>query len=278
MRRSSLFLMLPFLLCGGALWAEGNAHVKVEMLAEPTSVQPGASVTIGLHFFHLPKGWHISWKNPGDAGQTPSVNWTLPEGFTVGDILWPAPQRIPLPNLADYGYLNEVLLMVPIQVPANLKPGRWVRFVAHVRWLACNEICIPGDINLNARLVVKNRKAKVSGRHEYLFQAARRALPKELPEDWKASASVGKKEFHIYVQSDGSLSKAVTATFFPTVPNQIENGPAQTLKLSGSSLQLSLKKSDQLAKTPEKLEGLLVVKDKKSTKAYDLSLPLGGEE
>jgi thiol:disulfide interchange protein DsbD len=276
MRRFLLFLMLPLLLSGGALWAEGNSHVKVEMLAEPTSVQPGASVTVGFHF-RLQKGWHISWKNPGDAGQTPSISWTLPEGFTVGDILWPAPQRIPLPNLADYGYLNEVLLMVPIQVPANLKPGHWVRFVAHVRWLVCNEICIPGDINLNARLVVKNRKAKVSSRHEYLFQSARRALPKDLPEGWKASASLGKKEFHLWVQTDGSLSKTATALFFPANANQIENAATQSFKLAGSSLQLGLKRSDQLSQAPASLDGTLVVKDKKSAKAYLLSLPLSGE-
>jgi thiol:disulfide interchange protein DsbD len=257
--------------------AQNISHVKVEMLVEQTSVQAGASVTLGFHF-RMQKGWHIYWQNPGDSGQAPSISWTLPEGFTSGDILWPAPQRIPIPNLADYGYTNEVVLMVPIQAPAKLKPGRFVRFSAHARWLVCNEICIPGDMNFNARLVVKNHKAKVSGRHEYLFQMARRSLPKPLPTNWSAGAGLGKKEFWVTVSPDSSISKAATASFIPRFPNQIENAPTPVFKWLGSSFQVRLKKSDQLAKTPETLDGVLVIKDKKSTKSFDLSMSLKGNE
>jgi thiol:disulfide interchange protein DsbD len=240
------------------------------------SVQPSGSVTIGFHF-RMQKGWHIYWQNPGDSGQAPSITWTLPDGFTAGDILWPAPQRIPLPNLADYGYTNEIVLMVPIQAPPKLKPGRFVRFSAKVRWLVCNEICIPGDANFTARLVVKNHKPKTSGRHEYLFQMARRGLSKPLPDGWNASASLGKKEFFISIAPDGSITKAATAAFMPFHSNEIDNAATPVFKWTGSSFQLRLKKSDQMTKVPETLDGVLVVKDKKTTKAFDLSMPLGGQ-
>lgn len=274
MRRLVLGLFLGLLppLC---LQAQNLSHVKVEMLVEQTSVQAGASVTIGFHF-RMQKGWHLYWKNPGDSGQTPSIIWTLPDGFTAGDILWPAPQRIPLPNLADYGYTNEVVLMVPIQAPAKLKPGRFVRFSAKARWLVCNEICIPGDQSFTARLVVKNHKPKISGRHEYLFQMARRGLPKPLPDGWSASASLGKKEFLVSVSPDGSVTRAATAAFMPANPNEIENGATPVFRWTGSSFQVRLKRSDQMTRIPETLEGVLVVKDKKSTKAFDLSMPLSG--
>lgn len=273
MRRLVLALFLaPF-----PLLAQNLSHVKVEMLVEQTSVQAGASVTLGLHF-RMQKGWHLYWQNPGDSGQAPSITWTLPDGFTAGDILWPAPQRITLPNLADYGYTNEVVLMVPIQAPAKLKPGRFVRFSAHTRWLVCNEICIPGDMNFNARLVVKNHKAKVSGRHEYLFQMARRSLPKPLPDPWSASAALGKKEFRITVSPDNSITRSATASFIPLHPNQIENAPTPVFKWLGPSFQIRLKKSDQLTQIPGTLDGVLVVKDKKSTKSFDLSIPLKGDE
>ena len=273
MRRMVLGLVL--LLSPLSLKAQNLSHVKVEMLVEQMSVQPSGSVTIGFHF-RMQKGWHIYWQNPGDSGQAPSITWTLPDGFTAGDILWPAPQRIALPNLADYGYTNEIVLMVPIQAPPNLKPGRFVRFSAKVRWLVCNEICIPGDMNFTARLVVKNHKAKLSGRHEYLFQMARRSLPKPLPEGWSASASLGKKEFLVSISPDASITKAAIASFMPLHPNEVENGAVPGFKWTGSSFQIRLKKSDQMIKTPETLEGVLVVKDKKSTKAFDLSMPLGG--
>ncbi|HVZ79758.1 MAG TPA: protein-disulfide reductase DsbD domain-containing protein [bacterium] len=273
MRRTCLGLLL--LLLPLPLLAQNLSHVKVEMLTEQTSVQSGGSVTLGFHF-RMQKGWHLYWQNPGDSGQAPSIIWTLPDGFTAGDILWPAPQRLTLPNLADYGYTNEVVLMVPIQSPPKLKSGRFVRFSAKVRWLVCNEICIPGDMNFNARLVVKNHRPKVSGRHEYYFQMARRALPKPLPEGWNASAFLGKKDFFINVSPAGSLSKTATAAFMPLNPNQIENAATPAFRWTGSSFQIKLKRSDQMTQVPGTLDGVLVVKDKKNTKSYQLSMPLQG--
>src|SRR5581483_10383440 len=246
------------------------------LLAEQTSVQPGGAVTVAFHF-RMQKGWHIYWQNPGDSGQAPSITWTLPEGFTAGDILWPTPQRTTLPSLADYGYTNEVVLMVPIHAPPGLKPGHFVRFSAHIRWLVCNEICIPGDMSFNVRLVIKNKKPKLNCRHEFLFQTARRGLPAEAPDNWRINGSIGKKEFHIDVDTGASVSKTATALFIPLHQNQIENGPAQIFKPAGSTLQLAVKKSDQLSKDLQNLEGVLVVKDKKSTKGYNVTVPLTNE-
>jgi DsbC/DsbD-like thiol-disulfide interchange protein len=271
-----LFLAaFPFILITPA-FSQNLNHLKVELLAEQASVQPGGSVTVGFHF-RMQKDWHIYWQNPGDSGQAPSITWTLPDGFSAGDILWPTPQRITLPSLADYGYTNETVLMVPIQAPANLKPGHFVRFSAHIRWLVCNEICIPGDMTFNVRLVIKNHKPKLNLRHEYLFQMARRSLPSDLPEDWKVGGSAGKKEFHIGVDTGAPVAKTTTAFFAPLHPNQIENAPAQLFKASGGSIQLAVKKSDQLSEDVKSLDGVLVVKDKKSTKGYNVAVPLSDE-
>ncbi len=167
--------------------------------------------------------------------------------------------------------------MVPIQAPANLKPGHFVRFSAHIRWLVCNEICIPGDMVFNVRLVVKNHKPKLNTRHEYLFQSARRGLPADVPEDWKVAGSMGKKEFHIDLDTGALVAKTTTALFVPLHPNQIENAPAQVFKISGDSIQLAVKKSDQLAQDLKSLEGVLVIKDKKTTKGYNVTVPLSEE-
>ncbi len=87
-----------------------------------------------------------------------------------------------------------------------------------------------------------------------------------MPEDWKVGGSMGKKEFHIGVDTGTPLSKTTTALFIPLHPNQIENAPAQVFKMSGGSIQLAVKKSDQLASDVKSLEGILVVKDKEIDK------------
>jgi DsbC/DsbD-like thiol-disulfide interchange protein len=251
-----------------------RSHLTVELLQEQRSIQPGGSVTIGFRF-RMEKGWHIYWQNPGDSGQTPSIDWSLPDGYTVGDIQWPVPRKITLSSVGDYGYTNEVLLMVPLHAPADAKPGQMARISAKVRWLVCQEICIPGSTPspLHLRIPV-NRKPPKNSKFAYYFQAARQRLPAEWPGDWKAGASVGSKDFRLSVDTGSPLSKAATVLFFPLHPAQVDNVAPQALRLSGSSFQLSLRKSDQLTQLPKTLEGVLEVKDKKSDKAYALSVDL----
>lgn len=264
---AALFLAAPVL-------AQNNSHVKVELLCEQASIQPGASVTVGFHF-RMQRGWHIYWQNPGDSGQAPSIQWTLPEGFTAGDIQWPIPQRLPLASLADYGYTNEVTLMVPLQAPADLKVNRIERLSAKVHWLVCQEICIPGSTSLNLRLPVRKKASPYPSRYAFLFKSARKNLPVPLPDDWKASGSLGAKEFHLSFDTGVPLSKTATALFFPNNQNQVENAGKQVSTPSGSTLNLALKKSDQLKGTPTALEGILVI-DQKNTprRGYLVSIPL----
>lgn len=267
------FLIVFFFFLIVPAFSEDFSHVKVELFPEQNSLTPGGSVTVGFHF-RMQHGWHIYWQNPGDSGQAPSITWTLPDGFTAGDILWPTPQLIPLNSLADYGYTNEVLLMVPIQAPPNLKPGHLERLTAHVRWLVCNEICIPGDTSLNLRFQIHKHKSSAKTRNEFLFQNARRNQPQDLPEDWKIYGSLGKKDFRIGVETGAPVAKTTTAYFVPLHQNVIESAPAQVFHASGNSFQLMIRKSDQLAQDVKTLDGVLVVKEKKSARGYNVTIPL----
>jgi DsbC/DsbD-like thiol-disulfide interchange protein len=272
MRLKALLASLLFLTGFSPLaFGQAHSHLKVEILQEQMTVQPGAAVTVGF-YFRMDRGWHIYWQNPGDSGQAPSIKWDLPEGFTAGDIQWPTPKMITLPSVADYGYTNEVLLMVPLQAPANLKPCRIAHLSANVRWLVCQEICIPGSKPLKLRLSV-SRKTPRKSRYAYLFQAARRRLPAALPEDWKVSGSIGSKDFHLSVETGSRFTKA---TFFPLDPGQVDNAKPQKFLASGNSFHLTVKRSDQLLKDIEELDGVLVVGDKKGEKGYLVNVPLSG--
>ncbi|HEY5037915.1 MAG TPA: protein-disulfide reductase DsbD domain-containing protein [bacterium] len=246
-------------------------HLKVELLSEKTSIQPGESVTVGLHF-RIERGWHIYWQNPGDSGQAPSIQWSLPEGFTVGEILWPIPQRITLPSLADYGYTQEVLLMVPLTAPAKLKPGRMIRVSADVRWLVCQDICLPGNTHFSLRLTVRKKKTPGKSRYSYLFDSARKKLPVDLPSDWQASGSLTSDKFNLSFDSPSAVTQA---SFFPLHPSQVENASPQGFHTSGTSFELKLDRSDQLTGNIKTLEGLLVVGEgKHGDKGYWINVPL----
>src|SRR5689334_14614311 len=69
-------------------------HVHVQLIAPEAQFHHGAN-NAGL-YFKLESGWHVYWKNPGDAGEPPRIKWTLPEGITAGAIQYPIPKRLPL--------------------------------------------------------------------------------------------------------------------------------------------------------------------------------------
>jgi DsbC/DsbD-like thiol-disulfide interchange protein len=263
---------LLFLTLGPA-FSQNLSHLKVELLSEQSTLQPGGSVTVGFHI-RLQRDWHIYWRNPGDSGMTPEIIWTLPKGITAGDVLWPTPRRIAVPQLADYGYTNEVTLMVPLRAAPDLAPGRLVRVTAHFRWLVCHDICIPGDQYLSLRLRIRKGQPRINSRDESYFQSARRRLPADPPDGWKTSCSEDKKDFLIHVSTGEPAAKAVSALFFPLHPDQVENAPEQAFHARGNSFELAVRKSDQLSSGVQTLEGVLWVKEKKSSQGYRVSIPV----
>src|SRR5262249_28263991 len=98
-------------------------HAQVELVSRQTAASPGKELLLGVHFL-LEKGWHIYWINPGDSGQPPVLKWKVPDGFVAGEIQWPRPERMQSsPQLADYGYHDDVLLMVPVRAPSSIGAG-----------------------------------------------------------------------------------------------------------------------------------------------------------
>ena len=58
-------------------YLEASLPVKVEVVAEDTTILPGNSFWLALHF-NLDPTWHIYWKNPGDSGAPISVLFDMP--------------------------------------------------------------------------------------------------------------------------------------------------------------------------------------------------------
>ncbi|MFP5210055.1 MAG: protein-disulfide reductase DsbD domain-containing protein, partial [Acidobacteriota bacterium] len=122
------------------------AHLRVQLVFPETQLYPGGSNRAGL-YFKLEPGWHVYWKNAGDSGEPPRIQWTLPAGLTAGPLHFPAPTRLPLGPLMDYGYENEVLFPFSFNVAKTAKAGPAV-LDAKVNWLVCRQVCIPGKAEL----------------------------------------------------------------------------------------------------------------------------------
>lgn len=150
------------------------AHAKLELLSETATVVPGETLNLALHF-ELEPHWHIYWKNPGASGLPPEIEWDLPEGFSAGEMQFPAPERLKVGDLMSYAYEDAATFVVPIKVPEDLEPGATVRIGAEVFYLICRELCLPGDASLSLDLSVSDQAEP--SLHAARFDTARATQP-----------------------------------------------------------------------------------------------------
>ena len=138
-------------LCAAAAQASAD-HVQAELLANVTAIQPGKPFWLGVRLAIDP-GWHVYWKNPGDAGLPTRVKLTLPDGFTADPLQFPTPSRFEQPgNIVVFGYENSVMLLTKVTPPPDLPANFQGQFQAAVTWLVCSDICVPGKAALNLTL------------------------------------------------------------------------------------------------------------------------------
>jgi len=250
-----LSLLSASVLPAGAVSNSADApHVHVQMVVPASSLNRGQAVNAGL-YFKIDQGWHVYWKNAGDAGEPPHMRWTLPDGITAGPLQFPAPKRLPLGPLMDFGYEDEVLFPFTVTAAATAKPGPAVLH-AKVDWLVCQASCIPGKAELEVSREVLDHPgiaAPVASDAD-LFKRLSGRLPKSLPANIKAFFQPTKDGFRLSI---GTGQKEPTAAFFPADQDIIDNPAPQKITSSPNGLVLDLKKDANLAANPSQLKGVI---------------------
>src|ERR1035441_10914187 len=87
---------------------------------------------------------------PG-SGMSSKSKGQPPPGGTAGPVQWPAPVKLPDEDLTTYIYTNEAVLLVPLKLAADLRPGP-LDLKADVSWLECDVQCVLGSANVHATL------------------------------------------------------------------------------------------------------------------------------
>lgn len=127
-------------------------NVDAKLLADHSAIPSGQPFTVGI-LFDIRNDWHIYWKYPGDAGLATSVRWELPEGFTVSELMWPVPKRFEQAgDIEGFGYDKQVMLLATVTPPPGYSGPADIK--AHVRWLECKEVCVPGRADVSTTLQV----------------------------------------------------------------------------------------------------------------------------
>ena len=254
-----LALVLAVLAAGLPAWAASSsadvAHLHVQLVLPQYQLYPGGRNDAGL-YFKLEPGWHIYWKNAGDSGEPPSIQWTVPNGVTASPLQFPPPKRLPLGPLMDFGYENEALFPFSFDVTRAAKPGPAV-LQAKVNWLVCREVCIPGkaELEMKVQLLASAQGATTTSYvDENLWKRWGNSLPKPLPSTENVAFQPTATGFRLGIETGQRETQGV---FFPSDQDIIDNPAAQNLTPTAKGLILELKKDADLKANPAQLKGVV---------------------
>ena len=244
-------------------------HLTAELTALRPQIAAGGTLQAGL-VLTLEEGWHVYWVNAGDSGEPPSVKWTLPKGITAGALQFPAPARLPLGPLMDYGYEDQAAYPLLLTAAPSLKPGK-AHLDAHVTWLVCAAQCFPGKAHLGLDLDVVSAAQAASLPEPPLVGALGQAiknLPIPLPARMSAAAVGDAKSIAVTLQT-GNREEDVE--FYPFDPDQIDNAADQQVESLPHGVRVVLQRAQDGTGLPKTLHGLLKLSD---TETYDLTVPV----
>lgn len=262
---------------GSLLVLSARAEVealRAELISEVTSAAPGKTFIVGLHLQH-PPGTHTYWKHPGIVGLATRIEWSLPEAVKVGEIQWPAPQKVMMASYETQGYEGETLLMCPVTLPAGFREKTLV-LNAKVSWMHCGKTCHPvTDQPFSITLPVGDA-AKANPSNQPLFERFRAMIPTP-PMEWKR-ISVERKGDRILLTldpvlrpRDPSWSDHPPIRFF-TADGQVDSDQEQSVQVSPEGvIVMTLATSTTGPRNPSSLPGVLEIPAGKAPRYVEIN-------
>jgi len=227
-----------FCVSGALAQPVNTGHLTAELVSSTQGIAPGQTIQVALRQ-QIQKDWHTYWRNPGDSGEATKLTWTLPSGWTASDFTWPAPHRLPVGPLMNYGYADEVLLPMALTAPADAKPGQTVTLSAKAQFLVCADICVPEEANLSLSLPVTSGPAPAdpqwSGRIAKVLADA--------PKPAGLAGAFEKQGEVVKLAITGTALKGADlagAYFFPFSGSAIDHAKPQAIERGPDGLTLTL--------------------------------------
>jgi len=259
-------------ICLTALAAHA-AHTQARLILSADTARPGDTVLAGVELKMEP-GWHTYWKNPGAAGMATKIEWQLPPGVTAGEIQWPLPEKLPPIEVTTYGYDNEVVLLVPLKLAADLKPGP-LDLKAKVSWLECKEACIPGSGSVEATLNIGDQtKASADAA---LIESWQNKVPKSAANLtvnawWYDSTNVNPRSLLIQIKPPQSG----VADFFPDASDNFEFQPETKITFDEYSNSTIVNKyvKKYSGDWPKRISGVIVTETGNLRTGFEVKLPV----
>lgn len=125
---------------------QGTGEVQLRLISATTHHDGTSTLKAGLQV-ELADGWKIYWRSPGDAGLPPVLDFSASAAVLHHKMDFPAPKRFTLFGLDTFGYGNEVVFPLTLNLDQSLitSSAKDVTLVAAFNGLVCADLCIPVD-------------------------------------------------------------------------------------------------------------------------------------
>jgi DsbC/DsbD-like thiol-disulfide interchange protein len=124
----------------------GQKTGRVRLIAGAFSPSAGgpAKLYAGVHV-RLADGWKTYWRQPGESGVPPALDWSGSANLTDARVLYPIPRRLPEAGMTSLGYKGDVVFPVEITPRESREP---VELKLAFEYGVCKDICIPAEARL----------------------------------------------------------------------------------------------------------------------------------
>ena len=238
----------------GSVVSTAQVQATLQVYA-PNGLGAGETFWLGLQIQHQAH-WHTYWRNPGDSGLATELQWQLPEGLKPGNLIWPAPQKIPVGSMANYGYEGTVLLVTPVQVAPKFKANEApsdITVQLHASWLVCKQECIPQEGDFVVRVPVKGSSVMAPE----AFHAALANQAQMLTGKHEAVIAEDGRTLTLKVETLPPELSSGAWTVFPQTPNVMLNNATPNIQADRITLPISSERMD----SPKRMAWLLVQGD-----------------
>ncbi len=135
--------------------------MRAQLLSPCSEVVAGQTLNLALAL-EVDAGWHVYWRNPGEAGGPPALKQLGGERPVELPLRFPAPHTLVEGEAVSYGYPDSVTLGAQVLVPDNLVAGDRFRLDLRATWLVCNEVCLAENQALSLDLPVTHKAPALS--------------------------------------------------------------------------------------------------------------------
>lgn len=241
--------------------------VQVAVVAREDGVQAGRPFLVAVEL-KMEEHWHSYWKNPGDAGLPTEIEWTLPEGFSVGQVQWPCPKRFANDMGVGYGYENDTYVIAEIIPPQNIASDQ-VQLGVRVDWMACYDACVPGQSSAEVSLPVIHTTPFVTEQWSEHVAHSEGLLPRQ-----GLDVAVSESDGHWILSFAGDSHDIGGAYFFAEDGGIVDLEAEQALSCEGGRCELKLLASSDSISSLEELRGVLKLGNSESFTSWNVATPV----